>query len=283
MPDTSTLNALADDPGRDALIPGLTSGYRIRLPFTAVSEVIATTSGARRKELLKICRRLLLSGDCVAPHQEIIRVTVAQFEQLGRLDHTRLPLRVEEAEKEITSDEVFDEDLAMEEREHGRTHNKTFVSMYAEAKRAFDKLAAEGVSMPGSVAELVIQLQQGGAFWTIARDLYDRVAKNPSDDAIIREFYAACPPFRAILIAIVTAQYDRCIRAPNAGPSLKAGRNDTFMAACLPYCDVFVTNDDGQLVCYRQVVSIAEIRVNVLSYHEFQSGLLVMPTPSTHR
>jgi hypothetical protein len=82
------------------------------------------------------------------------------------------------------------------------------------------------------------------------------------------------------MIALCAAQYDRCIRQPNVGPSLRSGRIDTFMATCLPYCDRFVTDDSRQLACYREVAAVAGIEINVNSYEEFRNGLLLMRAAS---
>jgi hypothetical protein len=184
-------------------------------------------------------------------------------------------LRMQEAENEILAEEDFGDDLAKQERESSRIHDKDFKDLYAKARVAFDELAATGVSMPRSVAHLVHQLQIGGAFWTLAKNIFDHVSTKPSDDVTIRRFYAACEPFRAIMVAIFAAQYDRCIRTSKQAPSLKAGRNDTFMAACLPYCDQVITNDLGQMWCYREVVSVAGFDVTVRSYDEFCERLFV--------
>ena len=54
---------------------------------------------------------------------------------------------------------------------------------------------------------------------------------------------------------------------------MKTGRNDTFMATCIPYCDEFVTNDAGQLACYREVASIASLPVTIRSYDQFRDRL----------
>ncbi len=283
IPDTSVINRLADDADPEALIAGLTSGYFIRFPFTAVSEVIATTSGDRRRQLLRVCRRLLsAAGDCLEPHHEILRIMVTRFEKSLPVGLEHVNLRMQEAENEILSAEDFGDDLSREEREKGRILDKNFRDLYARAKTAFDELAATGASMPQSVAELVSQLQAGGAFWTLARNTFDHVAIQPSNDATIQRFYAECEPFRAIMIALIAAQYDRCIRSPRQSPSLKAGRNDTLMATCLPYCDQFVTNDAGQMWCYREVVSAAGFDATVRSYEEFRDRLfLVGRTVST--
>lgn len=277
MPDTSVINCLADDPDSVALIAGLNSGYFVRFPFTTASEIVANSSGVRRKQLLGVCRRLLSAGgDCIEPHHEIIKTMVARFENSLPLGAEHVNLRMAEAEEEILRAMSFDDDLATQEREESRTNDKAFRGVYADAKDAFEGLAAAGVQMPGSVAGLVSQLQEGGAFWTLAQDLYERVATKPTDNPAVRRFYAECEPFRALMIALVVAQYDRCIRQRSDGRSLKSGRNNTFMATCLPYCDQFVTNDEGQMACYREVVSLAGIEVTIRSYREFRDSFFIM-------
>jgi hypothetical protein len=272
MLDTSTVNAVADDRDTAAMIAGLQVGYFVRFPFTAVSEIIATRSGTRRGDLLRVCRKLLrAAGDCVEPHHEIIKIMVGRFETGLRLGLADVYIRMSEAENEILSALNFDDDLATQEREESRTNDRRFNGVFGEARRAFDSVASAGTAMPTSVAQLVSQLQTGGAFWTFARNLYLRVATQPADVQMVQRFYAECEPFRSLMIAIFAAQFDRCIRPAVVGPSLKAGRNDTFMAACLPYCNVFVTNDAGQLACYKEVASLARLEVDIRSYDEFRN------------
>jgi hypothetical protein len=274
--DTSAVNRLADDSESEALVAGLKSGYFVRFPFTVVSEIIATTSGERRKQLLRVARTLLLSaGDCIEPHHEMLRIMVERFEKSLPLGIEYVNLRMHEAEREIFQVENFNDDLAKQEREEGRTNQKVFVGVYSNARAAFDRLAVTGAPMPKSVAELTSLLQTGGAFWTLGKNIFDRVAARPSENTTVQRFYSECEPFRAMMIAVVAAQYDRCIRSPKQSPSLKAGRNDTFMATCLPYCHQVVTNDEGQLWCYREVVSIAGFDVAVRSYDEFRDRLFV--------
>jgi hypothetical protein len=275
--DTSGINRLADDFYSDALVAGLKSGYFVRFPFTTVSEVIANSSGARRAQLLRVCRALLaVAGDCIEPHQEILKIMVARFEKSLPLGLEHVYLRMNVAEDEILRAENFDDDLAAQERTENRINDKVYVGMFANAKVAFDALANSGIEMPRSVAELVARLQQGGAFWTLARNLIERVATKPIDDIGIKKFYAECEPFRALMIAIFAAQYDRCVRQRSENRSLKAGRNDTFMATCLPYCDEFITDDDGQLACYEEVVSLTGIGATIRSYDEFRNSFFVL-------
>lgn len=277
--DTSAVNQFADDADSDALIAGLTVGFFIRLPFTVVSEIIATSSGERRKRLLTLCRKLLVAGDCIEPHHEILKVMVRRFETSAPLDVAHVNLRMIEAENEILRAENFDDGLAAQEREENRNNDKIFCKVYGDARKPFDdvaaRAAANGTRMPESVAELVEALQTGGAFWTLARNLYERVATRPVDDATLRRFYAKCDAFRALMLAIFAAQYDRCIRQPSDNRSLKSGRNDTFMATCLPYCDEFVTDDRGQLTCYQDVVALAGLHTIIRPFESFRDSLFV--------
>jgi hypothetical protein len=57
------------------------SAWRQRCPFTIISEIIATTSGPRRKKLLCVRRTL-----CIEPHHKIPRLMVNRFENSLPLD-----------------------------------------------------------------------------------------------------------------------------------------------------------------------------------------------------
>lgn len=281
-PDTSGINRLADDPDSDALVAGLRSGFHVRLTFTSVSEVIANNNRARRAQLLRICRLLLSSGDCIDPQHEIIRKMVTRFEESLSFNWRMVRVDFPEAENEIAREENFSDDLAEQEREEARALHNQFVKVYDDAKPAFDKLFKNGTKKtPVNVSQLVARLQMpGGAFWTLAGGLYSRVGKLPPDETTIRKFSEGCDPFRALMIALCAAQYDRCIRPQDVGPSLRSGRNDTLMAVCLPYCHQFVTADPRQLACYKEVVSVAGLDVTVNSYEEFRNGFLVIGAPA---
>jgi hypothetical protein len=281
--DTSGIggtNCLVDEPDLDALIAGFTSGFHTRFTFTSVSEIIATTCGDRRRRQLGVCRRLLPFGDCIEPQHEIIRKMVKSFEDSASFDWSEVNVRFPEAEIELVRQESFSDELSQQEREEARALDAKFFKIYDNAKPAFDRLFAEGrAKAPTSVSELVMRLQvEGGAFWTLAGDLYARVAKSAPDERTVRRFVEQCPPFNALMIALCAAQYDRCIRPRNDGPSLRSGRNDTFMSVCLPYCEQFVTNDPKQLRCFEEVISICKMHAAVRSYDDFRSGFLLPGT-----
>lgn len=178
--DTSAINKLADDSDSRALIGGLGSGFFVRLTFTNVEEVVATTCGDRRRKLLDVCRRLLPSGDCIDPTGEIIRKMVAGFERGARFDWQAVDVGFPEAEQEIARQENFPDDLAKVVREEARTYAKTFDKVYADARPNFDKVfVVGGKDRPANVSQLASGLKKEGQYWAIATNLYERVAERP--------------------------------------------------------------------------------------------------------
>ncbi|MDQ2843045.1 MAG: hypothetical protein M3Y72_18805 [Acidobacteriota bacterium] len=67
--DTSAINALADDPERSVILPGVRSAYLVGVTETAISEIAANADETRRIRLLGIVERLLRFGMCVIPFQ----------------------------------------------------------------------------------------------------------------------------------------------------------------------------------------------------------------------
>jgi hypothetical protein len=208
----------------------------------------------------------------------LLEKLVRSFEGRSSFDWTAVDVRFPEAADGIAREENFNDEIAQQEREESQEYEKQFVQVYENAKHAFDRLFAGGTERPSTVGELVARLQiPGGAFWILAANLYGRVGKQPASEEAIRKFTAECDPFRALMVALCAAQYDRCVRPQYATPSLRSGRNDTFMAVCLPYCHQFVTDDFRQLACYREVISVAGLQTIALSYEEFKSSLFVAP------
>jgi hypothetical protein len=275
-PDTSAINRLADDPDSEALIGGLKAGFFVRLTFTSISEVIANENGDRRRKLLRVCRLLLPAGDCIDPQNAILEKMIGDFEANTAFDWRNVSIDFPEAKNELGGRETFSDEEATQEREENETLKDRFARMFSDAKPHFDRIFSGGAEKPPrNVADLVARFQiPGGAFWSLSGNIYARVGKKPPDEMLMRKFVAECDPFRALMIALCAAQYDICLRPERVGPSFRSGRNDTLMAVCLPYCHQFVTNDKGQLACYRAVASVAGIDVTVRSYEEFRDRLL---------
>src|SRR5579884_3115632 len=99
------------------------------------------------------------------------------------------------------------------------------------------------------------------------------------DRSTVRRFVEACPPFRALVLAVCLAQYEHCIKEPNSGPSYRAGCSDLLMAVYLPYCDQFVTGDHRQERCLTEIGKVAGLTTEIRSYEAFRSQLTTLCTP----
>jgi hypothetical protein len=275
--DTSALNRLADENDSAGLIDCLSAGFHLRLTFTSVCEVIATSNTDRRRTLLELCKRILRRGDCIYPQHEILRKMIWEFESNPDFDWTRIYVRFHEAESGILRGDGLDDELSRKEREEGRLLNKQFEEIFEAARAPFAKLfATSPQSRPNSFEEFVPYLKvPGGAFWALTARLCRCASQSPYDEERASRLIHRCDPFHALALAIFAAQYDRCIRPDWATPSLRSGRNDTFMAVCLPYCHHFITDDPRQLACFRTVSSVAGFGLPVYSFDEFLNTIFI--------
>ena len=71
------------------------------------------------------------------------------------------------------------------------------------------------------------------------------------------------------------AQYHWAIKPAMEESLYRAGRLDLFMAACLPYCDRFITTDPGQYNALRLVAEKAHLATRVRMYSEFRREWLI--------
>jgi hypothetical protein len=280
--DTSALNSLAYDSDSAALIPGLTSGFTVCLTGTSVDEIAAWRCGIdQRKMLLNLCKRLLSSGLCMLSHDALLRTLTTHFSETKKLNWRSVSARFADYEQEIARQENMTDELAEKQKNYMRRRQKEFAKLFDDDRPAFDRLySRETPTRPRTFPEFVSRLGiEGGAFWGIGASFCEQVTGYRPDEQAIRKFIDKCPPFRAWLLAICFAQYDRCIRDPNSGPSLRAGKFDLYMSVYLPYCDQFITAEKRgrQLRALQEVASAANLGVRVRSYGDFKNGLLGIP------
>jgi hypothetical protein len=283
--DTSAINRFAE-PNRAAtnhpLIAGLKAGFWLRITATNVDEVIATETGAIRERLLNVCQELAGAGEVIQPFHVIIERHISEFEKRGSAyDWGRVDIRAPEYERGFN---YIDDELSKAQREHAAEVAVQFEQIYVDARPAFDELFHRSPGQrPSSAADLVKALQvPGGSFWAMAIKLYAAKAKSAPDEDTIRRFVDACPPFRALLMAYLVAQHDRCDRTLTDAEQKKlAKRNDLFMSAFLPYCDGFISDDRDQIRCLREVVSLSNLKTNVIWYGQLGERLAgKLPGPS---
>jgi hypothetical protein len=194
-------------------------------------------------------------------------------------DWKTVDVKAREYEQGIRARElVDDEELSAEQRADLKARRKEYEDMWAglrpELEEAFKK---HGEALPLAFREVVARMQaEGNLIWHMGNLLYDRAAAADASEATIKEFMEACPPFRAIIYAVLLSWYDRAVR-DEKGEKFKAGRNDLFMAVHLPYCDKFVTAEKHgeQERCLREVAFVAGLDAEILSYDDFCNSFLV--------
>lgn len=273
--DTSAINGLADDRDSAALMAGIQTAFMVRLTAQSVAEIIATTDAGRRDRLLSVCQALLRSGECIQHFNEIIKHLLCLFDSGAPFQWDRVDIRAHDAEDAVVRRELNDDILSSEQRDLAKkTHNET-LDIFDPARAAFEQLVSNGVPRPKTFSELVAVLQQpGGAFWIFyGADFYKRAAGHRPDEETVQKLTAACPPFRAFLLAICMMRYEHCTRDLSVGESYRAGAVDLFMSVYLPYCDHFVTRDAQQERCLREIVAEGALTAEIRSYETFRDTL----------
>jgi hypothetical protein len=118
---------------------------------------------------------------------------------------------------------------------------------------------------------------EDGLLWSIGQGLYSRAACGDTSKATIREFAGKCPPFRAVVYALLLAWFDRSVADRHKRERYQAGRIDLFMAIYLPYCDQFISAEvhGMQAKCLREIAPAANISTEIRSYDDFCNSLLM--------
>lgn len=270
--DTSAVNRLADDCDRGRLEAGVRAGLWFRLAGDTLGEVVATPDTVRRKLLLNLCKRLLSAGDCLLPHDEVLKGLIQQHAKNSSFDWETVPVRCEEFERELALQEIIDDKIAREQSRFACEVGNGFAKIYEDAGPRFKKLFRRHGAAPLGLGELVEALQvPGGAFWSMATGFYRRPTGETINEGAARAFVDTCPPFRALLMALCVAQHQRSIQNPR---HKSTGVFDLYASVYLPYCREFVTADPGQLEALLNVVSLAKLAVRVRSYTDFRAALV---------
>jgi len=276
--DTSAINALADDPDSAAITASLGAGYRVGITETVISEVIADPDVARRTGRFDLMKRLLGAGNCLMPFNWIIEEQAKSYVRgPSAYEWKRLDVRLRMGEEEIVRQE-FIHSLSDETLLNQRDWENGFKAIFENARPAFQRIFEDEAGPRPSLQKVTsILLGDGGAHLSIGSTLVEAASGARLEEAQVKDFIERCPPFKALLVALCVAQYDRCVRGEGE-PSLgKAGRNDMFSAVYLSYCGIFVTNDRGQCKALTAVAGLMHWPVSVALYSEFRSRLIGLP------
>jgi hypothetical protein len=280
--DTSAHNRLVDDgPLSEPVIAGLKSGLFFRFVGLSIEEIVATSDPDRRAALFRYCARLQ-SGmtDCIYPHNELIKRQVQEHSKNpAAFDWKRVDVRAREYERAIRSPEHFvDASLSLDQKRALRRDQKQYEAVFVNLRPKLQEVFAKhGAAPPPTFNEAIARLQsEGTLIWSMGKELYDRPAEADASEATIRQFMDVCPPFRALIYALLMSWYDLAVRE-QTGEKFEAGRNDLFMAVHLAYCDKFVTAERYRVQekCLREIALVAGLDTQVLSYDDFCDGFLV--------
>ena len=280
--DTSSHNRLVGDgPLSEPVLAGLKSGLSFRFVGLSIDEMVATADPAKRAALFAYCSRIQDGlSECIYPHNELIkRMVVEHHKNPAAFDWKTVDVKAREYERAIRTRELVDDEaLSAAQRADLKARRKEYEDMWAglrpELEAVFKK---HGEAPPPTFRDGVARMQSGGnLMWHMGKLLYDRAAETDASEATIKEFMKACPPFRALIYAMLLSWYDRAVR-DEKGEKFEAGRNDLFMAVHLPYCDKFVTAEKygEQERCLLEVAFVAGLETEILSYDDFCNSFLV--------
>ena len=282
--DTSAHNRLAEDGVlSEPMLVGLRLGIFFRFAGLSIEEMFAHPEYSERRALFAYCRRLQGGpNDCIYPHNEMLkRLILYHSKDPEHFNWRTVNVRALEMEKEIQRHELIaDESLSAEQRlaqfEAAKEYKQLFAGLRPKLAIVF---ATQGETPPPTFREAIARAEAATPNLTLAigKLLYDRAAGTDSSEGTIREFIDVCPPFRALTYAMLMTWYHESIRDRHTGEKFMAGRNDLFMSAHLPYCDKFITAEKHreQEKCLREIVAVARLDTEILSYDDFLSGFLV--------
>ncbi len=276
--DTSAVNALARDADCEAILAGLGVAFRVGITETVIGEVAAHPDESGRRVILNVLKRLLAYGKCVMPfHWIIAEQAKAYASNPTSYDWRRLDVRFREAEVEIARQD-FVHSLSEETRAEQRELATQYEQVFSMARPVFQELFV-GRDGERPTLEIVVEvlLGEGGAHLELGADLVERATgKRPTSESV-KNLLNRCPPLRALLTALCVSQYDRCIRADRTPTFGKAGRLDSLSATYLPYCEFFITNDNGQLTTLTTVNGLIAGKTIVERYSDFTRRFLTPP------
>ena len=281
--DTTVHNRMFKDSASesDAVFAGLKSGYFVRSTGLALEELVATPDPSMRSGLLATAGRFQSGpSDCLLPQNELLKLLVlAHHTAPDRFDWRAVKVATLEYARAFSDRAFVDDALSTEQRDHLNQAKKEFETPFSTLRPKLEEIfERHGEVPPATFREVLPRIQgEGGVVLGFGKRLYDRAAGTDASAATIERFMDSCPPFRAVVYALLLAWYDRSLRDRHVAEKFRAGRIDLFMAIYLPYCDLFVTAETygEQEKCLREVVNAASLTTQVRSYDDFCNSMLI--------
>jgi hypothetical protein len=274
--DTSGLNAIAADPDSACLIPSLSEGFHPRITETCASEIAATRARDARLRLLNVCRRLASIGDCILPYNLILRrMARSHASNPSKFGWRAVDISWSNLIVELNKNEFFhDDNFSREAREWNKALNAEYLKMWREVR----PLAHQNDDDESPIAiEDVFEVFGGDESpgWGLAADMYENPTGVRLSKKEAKAFADLCPPMKAALYAQAVGQYHWAVKPEVAPATYKAGALDLFSGAYLPFCEKFITNDEGQYHALKLVTEKIGLATEVCLYRDFVAALLI--------
>jgi hypothetical protein len=282
--DTSAHNRLVKDGAcSEAVMAGIKSRFFFRFAALSIEELVATPDVALREAFFDSCARLQEGpNDCLWPQNELMRLlTAAHFQNPATFDWTTVDVRATAYEDALRRrDFVKDQELATAQGQDFKYRKTSYKQTFSKPRLHIQEIFAKhGEKPPATLRESISRLQSADTalIWTMGKWIYDRGADADANEATVKQFMDACPSFRALVYAMLMSWYNFSVRDPNFGEKFSAGANDQFMSVYLPYCHKFVTAETNgeQEKCLREIVFLASLQTEILSYDDFRNSLMV--------
>jgi hypothetical protein len=287
--DSSAHNRIVKiGPAADPIYSAIGAKFFFRLAGLSYEELASTLPASERMALLEGCRKLTATPvaerwDCVHTFYEMLRVLIKEHSiDPASFRWLSIDVRSGDLAHEILTGEITGDDgLARMQRTEQLASLKAYKATWLKLRPKLDPIfEAQGIPRPMTFAD-AYQNGSPALFPAMGKALYDaglrfdaelsgesRTFDTPPET--VKHFIDNCPPFRAVLLALLLSWYNTSLRVGNKSEKLAAGRNDLFMAVYLPLCDIFVTRDSGQEKCLRELRKyLGSPAAEIMSFDEF--------------
>lgn len=278
--DTNAHNRLIDDPHSEFVLAAMKSMW-FRFAGLSIEELFATSPSSRRDALFGSCRQMQNGqSECFLPSNLLIeQLILAHFNEPVSFNWKTVDVRWPDCERAIRDPKFYDdEQVSKEQRDFQWDRRQSDKQRFIKLRPKLQAIIEAHGEVPPTTCQEAISLLEGVGnkpMWYKAGFYYDLVTTADSTEATVKEFAAACPPFLALVYAVLLPWYNNAVRDPLKGERVIAGSNDLYMSVYLPYVDIFVTDDANQEKALREVACLAKLKAQILSYDDFCATLHV--------
>jgi len=284
--DTSAFNALLDDEENERLISLTNDRFKPLITSIAIAEVIATPGEDRRWALLSLMKRMSDGTRPLAMPNTLLWRATREF---GKAN-TKITVTITERDAAfwhiLENPQTAGDSERLKALEWKDSLERSFSEAHARARGAFQNLFSQDpTSRPRNVAALFRY------FRTHDQEIYSFVAKSYRRETgktlargALWQLFKRVPNWPIYLAGWGHEMFARAISETNYGRRGKPGNLDLWCAGYLPYCDVFVTNDEGEgrggqynaLRLLNRLISpdVKPQRARILTFRRFRTTVL---------